>query len=279
MASKVVARRAGFTLIELLVVIAIIAILIGLLLPAVQKVREAAARSQSQNNLKQMGIGLHAIHAAYNAMPNAEGYIGSNTGVSATMFVHLLPYIDQDPLYKATVTTTPAAINQAFTVNVKIYQAPGDPSFQISPTGTISYAANYLGTNPGLSAYSGAATQPGIPITAITDGSSNTVAIAERYALTSSSTPHYWGKTGYSSGSTTVSGGYSWYVASSGSPPFQIKPALNAVVETVPQGSTTGAMCVLMWDGSGKSVNSGTSATTWYYANTPASGDQLGSNW
>jgi len=140
-------NRNAFTLIELLVVIAIIAVLIGLLLPAVQRVREAANRVSCSNNLKQIGLASHHFHDTYGFLPPSNWYVpiarsdqeGKSRSGNAygSTFFHLLPYLEQGDLYKTSYTdygTGPGWIGSHYvgmaltTAPVKTYVCPSDPT-------------------------------------------------------------------------------------------------------------------------------------------------------
>jgi prepilin-type N-terminal cleavage/methylation domain-containing protein len=153
--------RRGFSLMELLVVIAIIGIIMGLLLPAVQRVRDAASRTQSLNNLKQMALACHMCNDANKILPPGVGYFPRQTGNpgppsnQGTVFYFLLPYLEQEAVYlSAKGASYTATSGSGEPATVPILMAPGDPSLpssglvttsiagQPGQLGAISYAAN-----------------------------------------------------------------------------------------------------------------------------------------
>jgi type II secretory pathway pseudopilin PulG len=187
------------------VVIAIIAILIGLLLPAVQKVREAANRIKCANNLKQIGLAAHHYHEAHEHLPPGIGYYPPAAGPFGSYFFHLLPYVEQDNLYRSSLGSVPfpapdgpTAVyypgnNKVYSQPVPIFLCPSDPS--VGPGGVVSVAGVSFGAscyafNALVVAQNDITTMPfktnpqgKTRIDAhIPDGTSNTILQAEKYA-------------------------------------------------------------------------------------------------
>jgi prepilin-type N-terminal cleavage/methylation domain-containing protein/prepilin-type processing-associated H-X9-DG protein len=309
--------KKGFTLIELLVVIAIIAILIGLLLPAVQKVREAAARAQCQNNLHQMSLAIQNLAGTYNGnMPPSfgswpkpsQGNCGGTTssGYGGLLFF-LLPFMEGDNLYKACACTKggsgydvekgalPVSAGGVLNAPFKNYICPADPTGTNGSDGWSaigSYVSNGLVFKADWVGY------PNFP-GSLQDGTSNTILFTETYA------GNYRGLNGYNGDRT-----YWWWAVNSfqaddkvgdcGSLKFNgpgVGPLFRPTLDFCSKNTTpwgwggsasvcmcravsphTGGINVGMGDGSVRIISEGVSTASWYAACTPSSGDLVGSD-
>ena len=295
--------RGAFTLIELLVVIAIIAILIGLLLPAVQKVREAAARMTCSNNLKQLSLGVHNFEGTYNKVPGMSVVLGNGTGARGSIMVALMPYIEQQNLYNSHAANNGITQPVGATV-VKTYLCPSDP---LSSTGTLTVNVNGLGSGTWATtdynanaavfstpvansvsndpAWNWQAPQFGALVT-IPDGTSNTISFTERIVnaegvnVARDVAPE-WTTDGYRWGCPSFANYQSKYPGG-GFPWSFLVPQIGKttnLIRWLPSSAHSGViMCGLM-DGSVRGVNSGITSDTFWRAVNPSDGVPLGSDW
>ena len=298
--------RAAFTLIELLVVIAIIAILIGLLVPAVQKVREAAARIQCANNLKQISLAVHDFHSAFNKLPpawwwdpNAPGMCcptwvnprGRIAGGPGSLHYFLLPYIEQSPLFKLGMGGSQK--NPAYQAVIPTYICPSDPTSGTWPQGNGPNTNNARGSRPAMGSanYAGNVwvfTETPVNIlAAIPDGTSNTVIFCEMYQNCNYGDGPAWAWIEPWNGPPASdvamfgcpsSGFGSCRDYNQGGTAFQIAPTQAACIHTTIQ-TPHQAMQVGMADGSVRSVTSGVSNRTWEWACYPRDGHPLPADW
>ncbi len=312
------ARRSAFTLIELLVVIAIIATLIGLLLPAVQKVRDAASRLQCQNNLKQIGL------AVQNYSTTRKGKLPPATKAQnatlVSLHTQLLPYLEQENLFQQVITETGTNPTYYETGSSRLF---GVPSFRCPADVTVDsdgIALNDGGSNNGATSYVGNFQAFGTPqlvpnpvpdvlqsyfkpryeLSEFKDGTSTTILFCEQLGSLGGTQQNIWIYplifTGMSPMQTPLNpdqaslfgvNGFARIVLGGMSPSITPAPEFGRDDVTnppssgsqVPSSGHTNTMNVLMADGSVQVVAQGISQANWNAAMTPRNGEILSGSW
>lgn len=287
MRCTLITSRKGATLLEVLVVVGIIGVLLGLLLPAVQKLRQFAQRVQSQNHLKQIILATHQYADANDgSLPSTNGINGHTGYYEGPVFVGIMPYIGEGNLF-ATYTRQFGSNTISSEYVIKSYLSPADPSLPSSPIGIASYAAN------------GTVFGPHSTMGQITDGQSNTIGYAEHYGYGCFGVQYNWsedstltyppgGKMKFARRATfadsrmgdvcplTIQSG------TTGSEPgltFQVHPSMDACNSQIAQGPDSAGMMVALMDGSVRSLAPGMSESTYWGAVTPSGGEVAGSDW
>lgn len=283
-------RRAAVTLIEVLVVIAILAVLIGLLIPAVQKARAAASRIQSMNNLKQIALATQNFSQTYdNSLPSISGYNFVAHDFEVNVFISILPFLEGGNLFASyTAQFGKDTVDSRYVL--KPYLDPADPTLPTPPNAVCSYAASALVFGPRMLLIN------------LTDGTSNTIAYTEHYSLNCGGTEFTWAwkdvtirKPPFLSGivvyrrATFADQGagdvipvtnrnLGGTVASLPGLTFQVHPKQSECDPRIAQSPHAGLL-VALCDGSVRMLAAGMSETTYWAAVTPGAGDVPGSDW
>jgi hypothetical protein len=296
-------RRGGVTLVELLVVIGIIALLIALLLPAIQKVRSAAARVRSLNNLKQMALACHQFHDVNETLPPAQGALRLGQGVIGPVHFHILDFIEQGPVLKNAESPHGFArwdVNGTFGKVIPVYLSPSDPTVKNGQGdfgalwGLASYAYNFqvfgngnMAGSPDVAVGNPNTTNiafwfGGTRLEAIQDGTSNTIMFAEKIAQCGRWLGLVDGASLWSCEFNQRRPGFAinGAAANSTGPASMFQVSANPATCDWYRASTPSSTAILvaLCDGSARSLAASTAPAIWWSALQPNDGGNLG-NW